>query len=50
MERISMIAAAINGLLAFAVCGQISEDEILALLERQELATARMRIEQAYRQ
>lgn len=50
MERIRMIVATANCLLALAAFGQISEDEILSLLERQELATARVRINQAYRQ
>jgi len=50
MQRIRMIVATANCLLAFATFGQISEDEILSLLERQELAVARARINQVYRQ
>jgi len=37
-------------LLPSIILGQISEEEILALLEKHELATARERVNQAYRQ
>jgi tetratricopeptide (TPR) repeat protein len=50
MERIRMIAVIANGLVAFAALSQISEEEILTLLERHEPATAHERINQAYRQ
>lgn len=50
MERIGMLVIAANCLLAFAAVGQISEDEILSLLERQELAAARTQVSQACRQ
>lgn len=50
MQRVRIIVTTANCLLAFAAVGQISEDEIVALLERQELAAARTRINQAYRQ
>jgi len=50
MQRIKFIVLLANFLFSYAAFCQISEEEILTLLERHELATARERINQAYRQ
>ncbi|MDZ7361649.1 MAG: SPOR domain-containing protein [candidate division KSB1 bacterium] len=50
MHRNVIFVAVIELFLSLAVFGQISEEEILTLLERHELAITRERINQTYRQ
>jgi tetratricopeptide (TPR) repeat protein len=50
MQRNVFVVIVIGLLLPLAALGQISEEEILTLLERNELVAARERINQAYRQ
>jgi cell division septation protein DedD len=50
MQRYVFFVVLIGLFLPLAAVGQISEEEILTLLERHELATARERINQTYRQ
>lgn len=50
MQRNVFVVIVIGLLLPLAAFGQISEEEILTLLERNELVAARERINQAYRQ
>jgi outer membrane protein assembly factor BamD (BamD/ComL family) len=50
MVRFRFIFAVAGWLLPFVAFGQVSEEDMLALLEKNDLATAREKVTQAYRQ
>jgi outer membrane protein assembly factor BamD (BamD/ComL family) len=50
MERLRLILAIVLCLLPLAAFGQVSEEDMRALLEKNDLATAREKVNQVYRQ